>query len=692
MRIAEGKDVKIGVFDIETYVELFDIGIYDPDTGEWKEFEISAFRNDLYEFAKYYQSYQFDYWVSFNGIGFDHPVLQYIIDNYQDWADLSNLEITRKISEFGSKIIEDQKFEILPIYKEHHFPVKVIDLFRIHHFDNKARRTSLKWTEFMMNMDVEEMPIHFGTTGLTPKDIQEIKDYRKHDVLATYQFLLLTLGITDLPELKDYKGKNKIQDRFDVMTETGMQCLNWSDVKIGEEWNKLDYKIREGLSDDNPLFDRKIKQPYGQPFKKFFPSTMRFETDQLKDFIKMLGDQKVKMNRKGTPKQEYQITIGKTTYTIAKGGLHSTEKHRTIIPPAGWNYDDIDVGSQYPNSIVKLNIYAPHLKPSMMELFKEKIKNRFLFKDKANELKKQGRDDEARPYSSVQEMLKLCLNGGYYGKLGQEGSFLQYPEGLLKVCMGNQIEILMLIEKMEVAGFQVLSGNTDGITVLYPSDKKDKFLQICSEWENQVGNHTMGKLEHTPFKSVWQESINHYIAKKDDGKVKKKGRFATEFEINKNKSKRIIPMAIEKYFIEGINPIEFITNHKNIYDFCEGVKAWGDLHYEEIVSEEKTIIHKKLVRYYICNEGSILMKRGTDLEGNMMNNHCEATDKDFPWMGQPLVKYFNRAFPVKDFSEYNINYSYYILETLKRIDKIQKTKIAKTYADQFKHTQLSLFG
>ena len=544
----------MGIFDIETYKELFCIGVFDPDDNEWVYFEISKYRNDLYKLVKYYESNPYDYWVSFNGIGFDHQVLEYIVAKYQKWYDLDGLGLCRVISDFSSKIIEDGRYDIPPPYKEWNFLVNPIDLFKIHHMDNKAKRTSLKWVEFMLNMDVEEMPIHHRRDNLTEDEIKEVVKYMEHDIMATYKFLLLTLGQTDLPELKDYKGKNKLQDRFDVIKTTDMQCLNWSDVKIGEEWNKLDYKIRENITDEQVLFNRKIKQPYGQPFKKFFPSTMDFKTPLFKDFVEKLGEEKVRMNRKGKPKQEYQLTVGKTTYTIAKGGLHSTEKHRTIIPPQGYNYDDIDVGSQYPNSIVKLNIYAPHLKPSMMELFKEKISNRFKFKDKANELKALGKDEEARPFSSVQEMLKLCLNGGYYGKLGQEGSFLQYPEGLLRVCMGNQIEILMLIEMMESANFQVLSGNTDGITVLYPSDKKPQFLDICSEWEKKVGNYSMGKLEHTPFKAVWQESINHYLARKinydKEGNItgysiKKKGRFATEFEINKNKSKRIIAMAIE---------------------------------------------------------------------------------------------------------------------------------------------------
>jgi len=111
----------------------------------------------------------------------------------------------------------------------------------------------------------------------------------------------------------------------------------------------------------------------------------------------------------------------------------------------------------------------------------------------------------------------------------------------------------------------------------------------------------------------------------------------------------------------------------------------GDRNNPEIIK------HKKLIVYYISNDGNVLMKRGINNEGDEMNNHCEAIDKDFPWMGQPKVKYFNKIVKHDDFSKYNIDYSYYILETLKRIDTIEKTKKAKSYADSFKTLQGGLF-
>jgi len=183
---------------------------------------------------------------------------------------------------------------------------------------------------------------------------------------------------------------------------------------------------------------------------------------------------------------------------------------------------------------------------------------------------------------------------------------------------------------------------------------------------------------------MWQESINHYIARKidkdNDGNIigystKKKGRFCTEFEMNKDKSERIIPLALEAYFIDKKDPIEFITNHKNIFDFTIGVKAFGKMYYEEQWEENgvtKVKTHKKLIRYYISNSGTVLYKRGINHEGEEVNGHVNAPNE----IGQLLITYFNTA---EKKENYDINHSYYILETMKRIDKIEKSKRTETY-------------
>lgn len=691
MELAYGIDRKVLICDIEVFKKMFDVGCYDPDTKEWIEFEVSRRKNDLTKFVKFYTSNKYDFMVTFNGMKYDQQVLQYVVDKHESWYDLTGEEIAALIRAFSDKIIDDMNYGIQPKYREGQFSIFPIDLRLVNHFDNEAKMVSLKWCEFMMNMAVEECSVPFTQKELSDVEIDNIRSYRRHDVMATLGLLYVTLGQPDKVEevnggipvghLSDYKGMNKLQDRFDVMDETGLVCLNWSDVKIGEEWNRLDYMKALGITDEKHTQPDKVSYPFGKKFKQFFPKTMKFETPDLKKFIKYLGDQYVLAQ-----KQEFPITIGKTTYTIAKGGIHSTEKNRAIVPPPGWIYRDADVGSQYPNSIVKLEIYAPHLNRLLLEQYQGKIKLRITYKNKAGELKTEGKTFEARKFESIQGLLKLCLNGGYYGKLGQKGSWLEFPDGLLKVCMGNQIEILMAIEAMELAGFQVLSGNTDGFTTMFPADQEAKYKEICAEWEKQVGNFELGKLEYVDYVKMYQRDINNYIGQYRDAKgnlkIKKKGKFVTSYgspgcEMNKNKSKRIIPLALEAYFMEGKSPVDFIRGHENIYDFLIGLKASGKMHYEEEWEENgkiKNKVHKKLVVCYVSTEGTVLMKRGLNNEGKPMNNHCFAKDKDAPQLGQPLVKYFNEPFFASPFSAYNVNYNFYIYETLRIIDNIEKTK------------------
>jgi hypothetical protein len=700
MVIAEGKNVKIGVWDIETLKELFDIGVYDPDTKEWIEFQVSKYRNDLFSIIKLYQDSPFDYWVSFNGINFDHQVMEFIVKNYEKWIDFEPLQITGKIHDFVQRMIDDQNYGITPPFKESNFLCKPIDVFRIHHFNNEARRVSLKWCEFMMNMDVEEMPIHHSKTELTEEEISQIQSYRRKDVLATLALFYITLGQVDkvseivfettfikqnLKELSDYLGKNKIQDRFDVIEETGMNCLNWDDVKIGEEWNKLNYKEIEKIKDDNQLFSRKIVYPFGKKFKNYFPKSMDFQTEKYKNFIENIGNQYVK-----NEKQEFKIKIQDLYHTFAKGGIHVMSSNRKIICPNRWILRDCDVGGQYPNFIIKEKIHPPSLKPTIITIASQNVEKRTYYKKAAQELEKSGEDKvKARKYKGLQEMLKLCNNGGLFGKLGQEGSFLHYPEGLLRVCIGNEIEILMLMEMFELNNFNIIASNTDGLVVMFPKEKEEEYFEICNWWENKVGNIKGGKLEFTDFEEIYEESVNHYIGKKLDGECKKKGRFVTNFELYKNKSARIIPLALEEYFINKKDPIRFITEHKNIFDFCIAKKATGQMYYEEIISEKEVKTHKKLIRYFVSENGNVFKKRGLNSKDDEVDAYCEAPNKDFPWLGEPKLTYFNKAF-LSD--NYKIDYKYYIIKVLERIDNIEKTNKAKKYAEKFKpNIQGSLF-
>ena len=52
---------------------------------------------------------------------------------------------------------------------------------------------------------------------------------------------------------------------------------------------------------------------------------------------------------------------------------------------------------------------------------------------------------------------------------------------VFKIRINGQLMLLMLIEAVVSAGFQLIQSNTDGIFVKVDSDRFDDYLSICSE-------------------------------------------------------------------------------------------------------------------------------------------------------------------------------------------------------------------
>ena len=197
----------------------------------------------------------------------------------------------------------------------------------------------------------------------------------------------------------------------------------------------------------------------------------------------------------------------------------------------------------------------------------------------------------------------------------------------------------MLIEELEVNGIHVVSSNTDGILCLFDRSKLDKYYEICHAWERRVQMPTvegqlLGALEFTEYKKMVQKSVNDYIAVPLEGKLKRKGDFLVDYELNKNPSRRILPIIYERYFIGGISPEDTIEHHNRLSDFCIGLKSSRDYHYERInpSTMAKTIYHR-VVRYYVSSRGELLVKvknEGSEATGPQISN-CEARAQGHWW-------------------------------------------------------------
>jgi hypothetical protein len=238
---------------------------------------------------------------------------------------------------------------------------------------------------------------------------------------------------------------------------------------------------------------------------------------------------------------------------------------------------------------------------------------------------------------------------------------------------------------MELNGIHVFMFNTDGITLKLPKTKLEIFESICKNWEKT----TAFILERKDYSKMMFSTVNDYIAFTKDGEIKKKGDFITDFELWKNKSSRVVALAVEEYFKNGKDPKDFIRNHKEIFDFCIMARATGEMYLEmqKVVNGElETVKLKKLVRYYLSSGSKWqLFKRGTGSTGKPMNVSLNAAND----LGEIYIAYFNNS--LQD-ERLPIDYNQYIFRAYKLIDKVQKTKFAQSFVKSLQPTQqLTLF-
>jgi len=112
------------------------------------------------------------------------------------------MECIKSDSRFGARV------------KDSDIIIPQIDLYLIHHFDNKARATSLKMLEFNMRSDnIEDLPFELGI-NLNDQEKDVLIKYNKHDVLETLKFY-------------NYSKENLLL-REELTDQFGFDCTNFN--------------------------------------------------------------------------------------------------------------------------------------------------------------------------------------------------------------------------------------------------------------------------------------------------------------------------------------------------------------------------------------------------------------------------------------------------------------------------------
>ena len=628
------------IYDIETMQELFLIGIYNPESKTYTEYEVSKDKNQLDGFMRFIDQHPEYYWVGYNNLRFDSQVIEWILRNYEDWHELTALELAAKIAQKAADIIHDANYDVFPEYREEWLTLKQIDVFRVNHYDNKNRMVSLKRLEFEMDLEnIEEMPIHHTKTNMTDEEIQLTKDYCKNDVMATYEFYKVTIGDTNHPL---YKGNNQIELRQDIEEEFGIPCLNYSDSKIGDEMIKKFYCEQKNIQySDLPkkgLFRTEVK------VRHCIADYITFQTPKLQAFLKNISKEKL------TIKDEFKESVEfyDNVYTFAKGGLHTENKPKIFEADADNIIVDWDVSSYYPAIIINNGKYPHHLGPEFLRGYKTMF-------DKRLELKPLAKKD--KKIKGIVGALKLAVNS-VYGKSSDMQSWIYDRQLTMFTTITGELSLLMLIEAYELADIHLISANTDGVTIKLHNDKVEKMYEINKWWMDL----TSYELERTDYAKIIFSTVNDYLAIKTDGEIKKKGDFLTDFELHKNKSARIVPIALEHFFVNDVPVADTIRNHTNIYDFCLRQKASKDFHYEGHSKETKTV-YNKLIRYYVSNTGEKLLKVKNE------NSDSTAVDVSQVEAGEWLMTVCNHLTPNHPLD--NINHAYYIERAERIMHKIQ---------------------
>ena len=155
------------VYDLESLSNLFTYTGYRPKTNTWYQYVICAWRNDtklLYEHLTEEKFIQ----CGFNNLAYDYPLLHHFLRHWLKEYELYDGQ------ELACALYTKSQYLVNELFTEVKHPlIPQIDLYKIWHYNNKARTQNLKGLEIQMRMEnVEEMPIHHTTWCKQGDEIQ----------------------------------------------------------------------------------------------------------------------------------------------------------------------------------------------------------------------------------------------------------------------------------------------------------------------------------------------------------------------------------------------------------------------------------------------------------------------------------------------------------------------------------------
>jgi hypothetical protein len=605
------------VFDIETYPNVFTMAVEHAQAPLCWMFEISDLRNDSREIVEFLQHLKETNarMVGFNSLGFDYPVIHTLIRMGRSDANT----LYQKAMAIINSQDEDDRWmhQINPTDRF----VTQIDLFKIHHFDNKARATSLKMIEFNMRSDsIEDLPFKVGT-NLNAAEIEVLKKYNKHDVSQTKAFYRHTADMLAFREKMCtlYPGKD---------------WINYNDTKIGKEFFTM--KLEEaGVScyDYGPKgrTPRQTKRPVIHLKDAILP-WITFTQPEFNRVLNWLKTQSI-TETKGVF-NDLIARVNGFDFVFGLGGIHGSVESKVVESDDSCVIVDLDVSSYYPNLAISNGFYPQHLGKEFCTIYKNLYEQRKTYPKK----------------SAESAMLKLALNG-VYGDSNNQFSVFYDPLYTMTITLNGQLLLCWLAEEiLKWTDAELIQINTDGLTVRIPRTQLPDLKKTRTHWETATGL----QLEEAVYKVMMIRDVNNYIAQYEDGSVKRKGAYEYDMEWHQNAGGLVIAKVAEKVLLENAPIRQTLEQWPDIMDFMLRTKV-PRLSYLALEKDGVTTQLQNITRYYIAQDGGRLFKWMPPLKGKV---EWRKIGVESGWGVQPCND-------IRDAGKLPVDFDYYVREVEK---------------------------
>lgn len=677
---------KTYIYDLETFKSVFSATFYCAETGVGEVFEVSSRKDNrllLFSFLERLKK-EDARMVGFNNLAFDYCILHWILKNrkftpQQVYNQAQDIIDEMKDSRFGKTIAAKNQF------------VKQVDLYKINHFDNQAKSTSLKILKFNMRLDdLQDLPYEVDAE-LTLEQIDKVIYYNIDDVIATYKFYEQCKGMLDLRDnlsakygidftnMNDSKigGEIFIQEIEKATPNTCYKIVNHkrepnqtkrSSIPVNDiifpyvkfqrpEFQAIsDWFRMQTIKETNGVFSNILESDLGDVAKYAEMVTKRSKKLEKEpteaDLVKVreeipLAEIEIKELKSGKKSYFYtwkeaenlNVIVNGHKYVFGTGGLHSSVESQAVLADDNFVIIDLDVASFYPHLAIQNDVYPKHLGMQFCKTYLDIYNQRKSYSKNSPE----------------NLALKLSLNGTYGNSNNQYSPFYD-PQYTMTITLNGQLSLCMLIEQiLKLDGATSVQSNTDGITMRVRKEHSEIVNQIVKDWEMA----TKLEMERNDYSKMFIRDVNNYVAVYTNGKVKLKGAYVFELEHHKDQSCVVVQKAVAEFLANGTKVEDYIVNHKDKFDFMLRTKVPRSMSLVLVDDLGNETEQQNVSRYYVSNgvgSGS-LIKIMPPVAGKVEDRRAGIC------VGNK-VKICNN---ILDFC-WDIDYTYYIAEAEKLIE------------------------